>query len=115
MIEEKLRVLFPVEGDYIEKYPEEWKHEAEDAREFIAGKGKKKAGDIKIIQAAESFYEDVDYDDCPQGLEDECFSVVEIDGVLYKVMLTYQSWGGFHFMEQAYTCKPKTVEVVVYE
>lgn len=113
MFEAILREHFPSQYDDDDEY---WAHDATDAREFISGNAKEKelAG-IEIVEPATSFYENFDYDNYPQGEEDQCFSIVFYEGKHYKIGLIYKSYGGYHFDERAYEVQPKTIEVVVYE
>lgn len=70
---------------------------------------------IEFVEYNGSFYEGVDYDSIPQGTEDDCDSIICVNGQHYKVAMYFTSYSGYRLHNEAYKVSPKTVEVVVYE
>jgi len=130
-VEEALRAVFPY------PYPEtNWKgepikdDELEDYYDpsddplipFLTGQKIKAAQQlgiaaqgIEFVEFQGSFWENVGYDQTPQGTEDECEAIIKIADKHYKVLLMYRSTGGYYLDQEAYEVVPKTVEVVIYE
>ncbi len=130
LVEQKLRVAFPYpypetnwKGEPIEEEEREDYYDAGDDPmiSFLTGKATKAelryaaTKDIEFVEFDGSFYETVDYDSIPQGTEDECESIVKIEGQHFSVGVYFTSYSGYRLSDVAHAVNPKTVEVVVYE
>lgn len=130
-VEEALRVVFPYpypttnwKGEPIREHEWEDYYEAEKDPliKFLIGEkltapeqfGVAAQG-IEFNEFEGSFWENVGYDETPQGTEDQVHSIIKIGDKHYKIGLTYYSYGGYSLDEEAYEVTPKVVEVVVYE
>lgn len=127
-LEPKLREVFVVNyPSYMPENPsEEDKEDYYDPSQdplisFLVDEATKKeikaaeAKGIEFVEYNGSFYENVDYDSIPQGTEDECDSIIKVDGEFYKVGLYFTSSSGYLLSKDAFKVSPKTIEVVVYE
>lgn len=122
MFETILREHFP--ASYTPDDPGDWDYWLdgnEAARDFLSGQNcddwekYERLTGIEIVEQANSFYENFDYDSYPQGKEDECFSIVKYQDKFYKIGLVFRSYGGYHFMNTAHEVEPKVKEIIVYE
>jgi hypothetical protein len=127
-LEERLRAVFPYQwpDDLDEDDDKNWYYDSSEDPliPFITGEEggcpwrmleeATKQG-IEFVEYEGSFYENVDYDNIPQGTEDECSAIVKVDGEFYKIGLIYTSSRGLLFTQEAFKVSPKTIEVVIYE